>query len=140
MRSLTKTQRIADANYLILTISIYGRRFFYSPCFNRVARFETTIDGKLWFRDEYTDKRIYVAYRGRWRHFSNGGTLQRIVEDLARYIRTGERVPAGHFGPWPQYICDGDLWGYGEETMTTLRRALLPRDCVAWPVEKAEAA
>lgn len=139
MKTLSKAERIADANYLLLTISMFGRRFFYSHRHNRVARFEMTIDGKLWFRDDYTDKRIYVAYRGRWRHFSHGGTMRRLIDDLANYIRTGERIRAGHFGPWPEYICDGDLWGYGKETMETLRTAMWPRDCVAWP-SKAEAA
>ncbi len=129
----TKSERLQDANYLILQVSIFGRRFFYSATHNRVAKFELTIDGKLWFRDDDTDKRIYVAYRGRWKHFSHGGTLRGLVEGLANYIRTGERIGAGHFGPWPQWVCEGDLWGYGKETMEMLRNALRPRDCVAWP-------
>ena len=138
MSAIKKAERLADANYLILQVSMFGRRFFYNARHNRVARFEITIDGKLWFRDDYTDKRVYVAYKGRWRNFSHGGTCRRLVEDLAKYIRTGERIPAGHFGPWPEYLCDGDLWGYGKETMARLRNAMSPRDCVSWP-SKAEA-
>ena len=130
---LTKAERIADANYLLLQISMVGRRFFYNERHNRVARFEQTIDGKLWFRDDYTDKRVYVAYRGRWRHFSHGGTLQGLVEALAGYIRTGQPINASRFGPWPEYLCEGDLWGYGKDVMETLRRSMRPRKCVAWP-------
>lgn len=133
----TKAERLADANYLILQISMFGRRFFYYERGNRVARFEYSIDGKLWLRDEYTDKRVYVAYRGNWRNFSNGGTLRRLIEALALYIRTGERIPAGHLGPWPDHYCDGDLWGYGKEEMARLRGAAWSRDCVAWAARSA---
>ena len=129
----TKSSRIKDANYLILQVSMFGRRFFYNAEHNRVARFELSIDGKLWFRDEYTDKRIYIAYRGRWKNFTNGGTLRWLVEDLAKYIRTGERISHRHFGPWPEWKCEGDLWGYGKDTMAMLRNSMRPRDCVAWP-------
>lgn len=129
---MDKNERLADANYLILQISMTGRRFFFSQTHNRVAKFELTMDGKLWFRDDYTDERIYVAYKGRWRHFSHGGTMRRLVEDLGEWIRTGKQIGPGHFGPWPDYICgDGDLWGYGLDTMLALRNAIRPRKCVA---------
>ena len=136
---LTKAERIADANYLLLQISMVGRRFFYNARHNRVARFEQTIDGKLWFRDDYTDKRVYVAYKGRWRHFSHGGTLQGLVDALAGYIRTGQPINSSCFGPWPEYLCEGDLWGYGKDVMETLRRSMRPRKCVAWPASSGDA-
>lgn len=133
----SKRERIEDANYLILQVSIFGRRFFYNDRHNRVARFDLTIDGKLWFRDDYTGRRVYVAYRGRWKHFSHGGTMRALVEALANYIRTGQRISPRYFGPWPEIVCDGDLWGYGTETMAMLRNALRPRDCVDWPESPA---
>lgn len=136
---MTRSDRLAEANHLILEISAIGRRFFYSEPHDRVACFERSVDGKLWFRDDYTGRRIYVAYRGEWRHFSHGGTLRRLVEGLAGYIRTGERIPAGHFGPWPEYYFNGDLWGYGKEAMSALRGALRGNDCVAWPAREATA-
>jgi len=37
------------------------------------------------------------------------------------------------FGPWPDYICGGDLWGYGPEAMEELRsavHAIFPNDYV----------
>ncbi len=132
---MTKEERIKDANYLILQISMFGRRFFYYPRENRVARFEVTLDGKLWFRDDYTDRRVYVAYKGHWRYFSHGGTMRRLVEGLTKWIRTGEPINfEAHFGPWPHWVCEGDLWGYGHETMVTFRRSILPRKCVTAPV------
>lgn len=131
---MDKAERIKDANYLILQISMFGRRFFYNAKHNRVARFEVTLDGKLWLRDDYTDRRVYVAYKGRWRYFSHGGTMRRLVEDLAHWIRTGEPICyEAHFGPWPHYLCEGDLWGYGHEVMVTFRKSILPRKCVTPP-------
>ena len=129
---MSKDERLAAANDLLLQISKVGRRFFYNSKHDRIARFEITPNGKLWFRDDYTDKLVYVAYTGRWKQFSHGGTLRRLIEELAEYIRTGARLAPGHFGPWPKYICRGDLWGYGTEAMATLRGAILTNDCVAW--------
>lgn len=135
----TKAERLADANELILQISMHGRKFFYSPLRNRVARFEISLDGKLWFRDDWTGGRVYVAYRGRWRNFSHGGTLRRLVEDLAAYIRTGERISSAHLGPWPEWVNGGDLWGYGSDAMEALRDAAQALDCVRWPACEAAA-
>lgn len=129
--ALSKDQRLEEANALIRAMSDVGLRFFYDKRHDRVARFELTIDGRLWFRDDHSDKRIYVAYRGRWRMFSHGGTMRQLVDGLAEYIRSGKRVSAGHFGPWPQWICEGDLWGYGEEAMAALRATLAGNDCIA---------
>jgi hypothetical protein len=110
---LTKAERMAHANDILLSVSRHGRRFFYCPRADRVARFEMDAHGCLRFRDEYTDRVIRLVKGGKWRGFNNGGTLRRLVEDLAEYIRTGEKI-RNHFGPWPEWICDGDLWGYGE--------------------------
>jgi len=141
MITKTKHERLEDANYAILQISMLGRRFFYNEKGNRVARFELSIDGKLWFVDDYTGKRVYTAYRGgRWRNFSHGGTMRAIIEALAEYIRTGARISSRHFGPWPEYYCEGDLWGYGKEAMAMLRNILRARDCIRWPSDEQVAA
>lgn len=137
---LTKHQRLAQANAVIQAVSGVGRRFFYCERHDRVARFELTIDGRLWFRDDFSDTRIYVAYKGRWRVFSHGGTMRKLIDALADYIRFGKRVPAGHFGPWPAWICEGDLWGYGSDAMAELRSTLAGNDCISRPATAAEAA
>lgn len=118
-----KLARLAHANDVIRAISRHGRRFFHSPEHDRVSRYELDGRGRLWFVDKWTGKRIYVAYKGPWRHFSEGGTLRDLVLDLACYIRTGEPVAPRRFGPWPQWYCEGDLWGYGP-AMEDLRREL----------------
>lgn len=133
---MTRQQRIDDANYFLFQVSLFGRRFFYSERHNRVARFEQTIDGKLWFRDDHTGKLCYTAYKYRWKNFSHGGTMRRLVDDLVLWIRLGVPIPAGHLGPWPDHLCEGDLWGYGYEAMRDLRNSVYPRKCIAKPKKR----
>lgn len=138
--SMDKVARLIEANRVIEAISRRGRRFFYSESFDRISAFEIDSGGRLRLRDRYTNKLVYIAYRGRWRHFTEGGTLRSLVEALAGYIRTGVPIKAGWFGPWPQYVCDGDLWGYGAEEMVALRAELSASPAVASKPVRAEAA
>lgn len=137
---MAKRQRLGEANAVLVAISQRGRCFFAHQ--GRVSRFEIDLAGKLWLRDKYTWKRCYVAYRYRWRHFSDGGTLRRLVDALANYIRTGHRIPGRLFGPWPESYCRGDLWGYGKAEMAALRAELASSPAVEWPAaqEASEAA
>lgn len=130
MGETTKAQRLRHANALIGAISRHGRRFFYSQKHDRVSRFEIDIAGQLWLRDKHTWKRCYTAYRYNWRHFTEGGTLRRLIDALAVYIRTGVPIHRGHFGPWPAHFCEGDLWGYGAEAMTALRAEIADSPCL----------
>ena len=133
MADMTKRQRLAEANRVLEAIARHGRRFFHNAEHDRVARFEIDIAGRLWFRDDYTWRRIFTAWRGNWRQFSHGGTMRRLVDDLAAYIRTGPPIAGGHFGPWPQWYCDGDLWGYGADAMAALRDELAGSDAIRFP-------
>ncbi len=116
-----KAQRLATANAIIVAISQHGRGFFSHK--GRVSRFEVAPNGRLWYRDGYTDKLIYVAYRkSRWRGFTEGGTLREFIENLADYIVRNAPI-RNHFGPWPEWLCGGDLWAYGG-AMSDLRSQL----------------
>jgi hypothetical protein len=128
---VAKHDRLREANEVILAISQHGRRFFRHEKSGRVSRFELDLAGRLWLRDRYSNRRIYVAYRGPWRYFSEGGTLRGIVEALANYVRTGQPIRRGLFGPWPQWICDGDLWGYGAQAMEALRTQIESSPAIA---------
>ena len=110
---LTKAERLAHANDVLLSVSRYGRRFFYSRDTDQVARFEIDDGGRVRIRDEQSRRSVLVTKTGPWRGFGNGGKLRCLVEDLANYIRTGKKI-RNHFGPWPDWICGGDLWGYGD--------------------------
>ena len=69
----------------------------------------------MWFVDGYREDRIYTHYtRGRWRGFSEGGTLRDLVIRLRDFITKGTTV-GRVFGPYPDWYCDGDPWGYGAD-------------------------
>ncbi len=119
-RLLEKQDRVDRVNALVVVIAACGRQFFQHK--NRVARMEIDERGCLWWTDQYSGVRIYTHKEGRWRGFTNGGTLKSLVEALRDYVRTGE--PLGpYFGPWPHRVGGGDLWGYGEEAMERVRNA-----------------
>lgn len=113
MRTTSKSHRCEQANKLIKIIAAFGRNFFKGA--HGVAQFQLDKRGRVWFLDDYAQKLIYTHYRGRWRHFTHGGTLKRLIEHLRDYIAKGTAVPAGILGPWPKWCCGGDLWGYGKD-------------------------
>lgn len=115
-----KGWRIEAVNKLIMEIGSCGRRFFYNRDFG-YAWMSIDIHGKIWFTDDYNCKCIYTHYSGRWKHFTHGGTMRTLVEQFRDYIQTGKKVFIGYFGPWPEWYCDGDLWGYGAENMKAIR-------------------
>jgi hypothetical protein len=118
----TKYHRVDDANTVIRAIASHGRRFFYSPDYDRYGRFMIDLTGSIRFIDDHTGSRVRIVKGGKWRGFHNGGTCRAIVEALAEYIRTGKTMSRGFFGPWPDWINDGDMWGYGAEEMEKVRR------------------
>lgn len=101
---------------------------------------EVDYRGRVWFVDAYSGKRIYTHYNGEWRGFTNGGTMRSLVNLLRDFIMDGEPRNTSLLGPWPDWYCDGDLWGYGD-AMTEVREAAT-RLGVITPKEvtKAEAA
>lgn len=104
-----KKTRAEQANMFLAAIAGCGRRFFAHS--GRVSRFEVDDRGRVWFIDAYREARIYTHYKYRWRGFSEGGTLRGLVLQLRDFIRTG--TPATmHLGPFPDWVCNGDLWGY----------------------------
>ncbi|MCP4990877.1 MAG: hypothetical protein GY928_34000 [Colwellia sp.] len=114
-----KQQRIQKANELIKTIGTCGRKFFNFPDHHGLARFEVDERGQVWFIDSFTGNRIRLHYRN-WertlkRKFNLGGTLKVLVKHLRHFIVKGELVPSSQFGPWPEWQCGGDVWGYGND-------------------------
>lgn len=114
LRDPGKLDRLANANAVLRAIGSHGRRFFYSGSHDRYAELVIDASGRLRIIDEQSGRAVAIVDGGRWRGFNNGGTCRAIVEDLARYVRTGQPT-RNHFGPWPEWICDGDLWGYGAD-------------------------
>lgn len=108
-----KELRLAEANEFIAVIAAHGRRFFHHK--GVVAYFELDDRGKIWFHNEWTGKRIYTHQKGGWNGFHHGGTLLDLCKALRDYIMGRGEFPARAAGPWPEWVCQGDLWGYGED-------------------------
>lgn len=125
-----KVARIEHVNALIKTISTYGRRFFYNANNNAVAEMVIGLDNHIYFIDDYTMKAVYVAYNGRWRGFSHGGTLRDLIRELAHYIRTGEQLSIDWIGPERIRITDGNIWGYASDEMNKCRAEALKNPAV----------
>lgn len=118
-----KRERAERVNELLRVIAGCGRRFFSQDADRlqrmespRIAHMEVDWLARVWHWDAYSGKRIFIQHpRGKWRGFTNGGTLRALVEAFREYISHGKQVSRFAFGPWPQDLCGGDLWGYGED-------------------------
>jgi hypothetical protein len=119
-KELTKEQRLEAANALLEVIGDCGRGFF--KCEGKRARLSLDESGRVWLKDDYTGKDINTLKFGDWIGFSHGGTLKGLIESLRDFIVTGVQLNHRNLGPWPQWLCDGDLWGYGKD-METVREA-----------------
>lgn len=115
-----KNIRLEDANELIELIANSGRNFFnYTDRENgEVSRFVIK-NGRTYFIDGYTKKSIY-AYENHYfgNSFTEGGTLQALVLDLAEFIRTGE--PTNAKNGYGGIYCDN--WGYPSKAMSEIQR------------------
>ena len=109
-----REERLEKANQLIHVIASHGRHFF---CHRGVTSWlELAPNQRVWFVDSYTYHHVYTHYQRRWHKFSHGGTLKNLIQKLQKYILRGERLSRGHF-VFPDWLCEGDLWGYGAEAM-----------------------
>lgn len=114
--------RMSDANDLIYCISERGRRLFsYGPNNENVSQFKLAQNGRLWFLDGYANRLIYTHYNGPWRHFTNGGTLRRLIQGLRDFIMTGKCL-CGDLGPWPERH-GNDRWAYGSDMELVRQKA-----------------
>lgn len=138
LQKLERQERIVVANDILRIIAAHGRRFFSQDADRlqrmenpRISRFEFAANGRLWFIDKHSGRRIFVHYEprwrgGRWRTFTEGGTLHSLIEALRDYILRGDLGFLRHFGPWQPWVCGGDLWGYGDD-MAVVRAAVAER-------------
>lgn len=129
-------RRQAAANELLRVIASCGRRFFHHE--DRISRLELDDRGRVWLHDKYTGARIYTHRDGRWRGFSEGGTLQGLIKALRDYVKRGTKLHSLTFGPWPKWYCGGALWGYGED-MEKVRDAARQLGIIECPAAKESA-
>ena len=116
---MSKESRCELANELIRLIASTGRQFFnYEENGGSIGRFELR-SGRTYFIDGYLGKSIY-AYENHYfgNSFTEGGTMQALILDIAEFIRTGEATNAknGYGGIY----CDH--WGYPAQAMADIHR------------------
>jgi len=120
-------ERIEHINQLIKVIASYGRKFFDHK--GTIANMEKDAKGKIWFVDEFTRRRIYVAYKGRWKGFNHGGTLRNLVEEFYSYIKTGQQIDIRLIG-LKGFRTDGsNIWGYPPKEAVKMRQEALKLPC-----------
>jgi hypothetical protein len=111
-----RERRVKQCNDLLFVIGQNGRQFFFYA--GTISKLELDDRHRVWFIDSYSKKRIYTHYKYTWRGFTNGGTLHDLICAMRDYIVTGAEKARSRIqrmlGPWPDYVCGGDLWGYGE--------------------------
>ncbi|EGO5453273.1 hypothetical protein [Listeria monocytogenes] len=113
-----KELRLQKANELIVLIATTGRRFFYYGEENRVSHFLFKNNGHIYFKDCYTRKEINTShYRYFSPYFTDGGTMQALVQELADYIRNDEPT-SGQRGYGGVY---GESWAYPESDMKKIQ-------------------
>lgn len=123
---VTRADRLWIANRALEIIASHGRQFFRHE--NRVGYFDLGPRARVWFVDAYTRKRIYTHdRRSRWRGFTGGGTLRALAYRMSRFIFIGQPLPALTFGPYPEWLCNRDPWGYGEDMAVV--RSLINSEC-----------
>lgn len=99
---------------MLEAIASCGRRFFRDK--GRVSRLELDNKGRVWYIDSYTEKRIHTHHPWcKWRGFTGGGTMKDLIKALRNFVTKGTKLHPKAFGPWPQWYCGGDLWGYGDD-------------------------
>lgn len=119
----SREKRLEQINQMIKEIADCGRHFFLGK--NGYAKMEVDQRGRVWFIDDYTAKRIYTHHKGRWSgFFSHGGTLKALVECFRDYISKGKKIPCRIFGPFHSTLCNGDLWGYGDDMQHIREKAV----------------
>lgn len=92
-----------------------GQRSYFSMLHDRLVFFHDSFGGTI---------EIYRINTNTWSNFSEAGLMKTLVRDLREYILMGTKIPARHFGPWPQWFSHGDPWGYGPAAMARVRAAV----------------
>ena len=101
------------ANNLIQSIANCGRKFFNYQ--GRIAKIEMAENGRLWFRDDYTNKLICLHNHYRWKYISHGGTMRGLLICLRKYIMYDIKLSHHMFS---------DIWGYDQDIIMVKDRAL----------------
>lgn len=136
--------RMGRCNQIVHIVAKYGRHFLSENSDKRepvddpfVSSFFTDKRNELWWIDRYTRKFILVRLNDQWPGFSDGGTLRGLVRAMAHYIETGDVIVLNwRFGPFYDWDCGGDPWGYGDDMPKVRAEALEILQQVTEPASK----
>lgn len=127
---MSEQERLSAVNEFIKVIASCGRNFLSENSDKRnkvespfISFMEVDKNGKVWYTDRYTKKRIYTHYKYDWRGFSEGGTLRGIVDGLRDFIKRGETFRKEYF---QADMGNGfkNPWGYGEDMLIVKEAAV----------------
>lgn len=132
LEDCVQCDRVDHINQLINLIATHGRNFFSHK--GTIANMEKDKNGKIWFVDYYTRRRIYVAYQGKWSGFTSGGTLKALVQHyFYEYIKTGKKINIQVLAEPDFYNDGGNVWGYELGEAKKMRQLAAKLPCVAVP-------
>lgn len=123
--------RVDQINELIKLIANHGRKFFSNG--ETIANMEKDKNGKIWFVDHYTRRRIYVAYKHEWAGFTSGGTMRALVQAFYKYIKDGTPVSIKALAEPSFYRDGGNVWGYELSEAKKMRELAAKLPCVTVP-------
>lgn len=118
---MTKQDRVAIINQIMISIGSKDRRFFYSKKNNRYAYLSIAKSGKIYYHCEHSPDIpicMSVPETRKPKNWQHGGTLLSLVRDFCDFIRTGE--DSNHNHGYGGLFCPH--WGYEEESMKEIRQ------------------
>lgn len=127
----TKQEKIEECNFLITSIASHGRKFFRHG--DSVSKLELGFQGRVYYIDSYTNKRIYTHRRySRWGGFTEGGTLKSLIEAMRDYIIFDTRIRFGCICAPDFYSDGGNVWGYDPLEAEKLRESVVHLRMFNW--------
>lgn len=131
LEDCVQCDRVDHINQLINLIATHGRKLFNHE--GTISNMEKDKNGKIWFVDYYTRRRIYVAYKYEWAGFTSGGTMRSLVQAFYKYIKDGTPVSIKALAE-PSFYRDGrNVWGYELDEAKKMRELAAKLPCVAVP-------
>lgn len=111
---ITSCRRIACINSFVAIVAAHGRHFFRYD--NRLGMMTMDDSGKVWWRDEFTNKRCLL--KGCWpdwgQKIGHGSGLRMLIQGMRDWVLTGKQIRENIF----------EYWGYDDDIKHVKEAAL----------------